>query len=67
MTIGATANERTAVVERRGFISKRRIWIILVRVAFVGGFFLLWEIASQRWIDAFLISSPTRILTSMIA
>jgi NitT/TauT family transport system permease protein len=67
MTIGATANERTAAVERRGFISKRRIWIILVRVAFVGGFFLLWEIASQRWIDAFLISSPTRILTSMIA
>jgi NitT/TauT family transport system permease protein len=67
MTIGATTSEQTTAVERRGFISKRRIWIILVRVAFVGGFFLLWEIASQRWIDAFLISSPTRILTSMIA
>jgi NitT/TauT family transport system permease protein len=67
MTIGATTSERTATVERSGFISKRRIWILLVRVALVGGFFLLWEIASQRWIDAFLISSPTRILTSMIA
>ncbi|SRR5581483_6651977 len=67
MTIGATTSERTAAVERSGFLSKRRVWIVLVRVAFVGGFFLLWEIASQRWIDAFLISSPSRILTSMIA
>lgn len=66
MTIGATTSERTAAVERTGFLSKRRVWILLVRVAFVGGFFLLWEIASQRWIDAFLISSPSRILTSMI-
>ena len=66
MTIGATTSERTAAVERTGFLSKRRVWILLVRVAFVSGFFLLWEIASQRWIDAFLISSPSRILTSMI-
>jgi NitT/TauT family transport system permease protein len=67
MTIGATTSERTAAVERNGFLSKRRVWILLVRIALVGGFFLLWEIASQRWIDAFLISSPSRILTSMIA
>src|ERR1041385_1963434 len=67
MTIEATTSERRAAVERSGFISKRRIWIALVRIAFVGGFFLLWEIASQRWIDAFLISSPSRILKSMIA
>jgi NitT/TauT family transport system permease protein len=67
MTIEATTSERRAAVERSRFISKRRIWIALVRIAIVGGFFLLWEIASQRWIDAFLISSPTRILKSMIA
>ncbi|HKA35029.1 MAG TPA: ABC transporter permease [Candidatus Binatia bacterium] len=67
MTIEATTTDRTQAAERSGFLSKRRIWILLVRVAFVGGFFLLWEIASQRWIDAFLISSPSRILKSMIA
>ncbi len=67
MTIGATTGEPAAAAERSGFLSKRRVWIALVRIAIVGGFFLLWEIASQRWIDAFLISSPTRILTAMIA
>jgi NitT/TauT family transport system permease protein len=48
-------------------MSKRRIGIVLLRVAIVGGFFLLWEVASQRWIDAFLISSPSRIIASMIS
>ncbi|HEY1268312.1 MAG TPA: ABC transporter permease [Candidatus Binatia bacterium] len=67
MTIEATTKERTQAAERSGLLSKRRIWILLVRVAFVGGFFLLWQIASERWIDAFLISSPSRIVTSMIA
>jgi NitT/TauT family transport system permease protein len=67
MTIEATTAEQRATAERNGFISKRRIWIALCRVAIIGGFFLLWEIASERWIDAFLISSPSRILKSMIA
>jgi len=63
----ATTAERRTIADRNGFISKRRIWIALCRVAIVGSFFLLWEIASERWIDAFLISSPSRILKSMIA
>ncbi|HTM09389.1 MAG TPA: ABC transporter permease [Verrucomicrobiae bacterium] len=67
MTIEATTSDRGKEAERRGLISKRRIWIVLLRVAIVGGFFLLWEIASERWIEAFLISSPSRIVTSMIA
>ena len=68
MTINATSSDRTkAAAERSGFMSKRRVGIILLRVAIVGGFFLLWEIASERWIDAFLISSPSRIVKSMIA
>jgi NitT/TauT family transport system permease protein len=67
MTIEATSSDRTkAAAERGGFMSKRRVGIILIRVAIVGGFFLLWEIASQRWIDAFLISSPSRIVVSMV-
>jgi NitT/TauT family transport system permease protein len=45
--------------------SKRRIWVMLVRVAIIGGFLGLWEIASGRWIELFLISSPSRILLSL--
>lgn len=44
----------------------KRLWVTLVRVAVIGGFLLLWEIASGRWIEPFLISSPSRILTSMV-
>jgi NitT/TauT family transport system permease protein len=66
MTIEAPTTDRTIAAERSGFISKRRVWIVLLRVGIVGGFFLLWEIASDRWVEAFLISSPSRILSSMI-
>src|SRR4051794_22858860 len=66
MAIEATTSNRTSAVERAGLISKRRVWIALLRVAIVGTFFLLWEIASERWVEAFLISSPSRILMSMI-
>ena len=31
-----------------------------------GVFLLLWEIASGRWIEPFLISSPSRILSSLV-
>ena len=48
-------------------LSTRGIGVTVVRVAIIGGFFLLWEIASGRWIEPFLISSPGRIFTSLIA
>ena len=41
--------------------------ITAIRIAIVGGFFLLWEIASGRWIEPFLVSSPSRIFWSLIA
>ena len=47
--------------------SMRGVGVTVVRVAIIGGFFLLWEIASGRWIEPFLISSPGRIFTSLIA
>lgn len=47
--------------------SMRGLGVTSVRVAIIGGFFLLWEIASGRWIEPFLISSPGRIFTSLIA
>lgn len=42
------------------------LWVNLVRLGVIGGFFLLWEIASGRWIEPFLISSPSRIFMSFI-
>jgi len=47
--------------------SPRGLGVTIVRVVIIGGFFLLWEIASGRWIETFLISSPGRIFTSLIA
>jgi sulfonate transport system permease protein len=39
----------------------------LARVAIIGGFLLLWEIASGKWIEPFLVSSPSRIFLSLIS
>jgi NitT/TauT family transport system permease protein len=38
-----------------------------IRFAVVGGFFLLWEFASGRWIEAFLISSPSKIWYAFVS
>jgi NitT/TauT family transport system permease protein len=40
---------------------QRTVVIHTIRVVVVGGFFLLWEIASGRWVEPFLISSPSKI------
>ena len=48
-------------------LSMRGLGVTSIRVAIIGGFFLLWEIASGRWIEPFLISSPGRIFTALIA
>ena len=45
---------------------RRPLSIHAIRIAVVGGFFLLWEIASGRWIEAFLISSPSRIWKAFV-
>lgn len=45
----------------------RGLGVTIVRFAIIGGFLLLWEIASGRWVEPFLISSPSRILSSLIA
>jgi NitT/TauT family transport system permease protein len=39
--------------------------VTLARFAIIAGFFALWELASGRWIEPFLISSPSRIFTSL--
>ena len=62
----ATASD-AAVAQPGGVLSMRGLGVTIVRFAIIGGFLLLWEIASGRWIEPFLISSPSRILSSLIA
>jgi NitT/TauT family transport system permease protein len=45
---------------------RRNLKIHAIRIFVVGGFFLLWEVASGRWIEAFLISSPSKIWTAFL-
>src|SRR5574341_237601 len=59
--------DAAAAGETGGLLWKKGLWIPLLRLGVVAGFLLLWEIASGRWIEPFLISSPTRIVASMIA
>jgi NitT/TauT family transport system permease protein len=40
--------------------------VALIRLGIVIAFFALWELASGRWVEPFLISSPSRIFISMI-
>ncbi len=61
------AGAAAIISQPSGFLWRRRLWVTLLRVTIIGGFFLLWEIASGKWIEPFLISSPSRILVSMVA
>jgi len=56
-----------AATPRGGVPSMGTLGVTLVRFAIIIGFFSLWEIASGRWIEPFLISSPSRIFTSLIS
>ncbi len=58
---------RAAVSSNGAKLSTRGVGVTLVRVSIIGGFLLLWEIASGRWVEAFLISSPSRIFVSLFA
>jgi NitT/TauT family transport system permease protein len=55
-----------AVLPKESGLSVRGIGVTILRVVIIGGFLLLWEVASGRWIEPFLISSPSRIFSSMI-
>jgi len=62
----STAKTAAASLAEAAFPT-RGLGVTIVRVAIIGGFFLLWEIASGRWIEPFLISSPSRIFSSLIS
>jgi NitT/TauT family transport system permease protein len=55
-----------AVLPKESGLSVRGVGVTILRVVIIGGFLLLWEVASGRWIEPFLISSPSRIFSSMI-
>jgi NitT/TauT family transport system permease protein len=61
------ASGDAAVLPKDGGLSVRGIGVTILRVVIIGGFLLLWEVASGRWIEPFLISSPSRIFSSMIS
>jgi NitT/TauT family transport system permease protein len=62
------ASSRVVAGTARGTVrSMRTVSVMLVRFAIIIGFFSLWQIASGRWIEPFLISSPSRIFTSLIS
>lgn len=63
--IGST-QEIVAPNKQSGF-NLRGLGVTLGRAGIVGGFLLLWQIASGRWIEPFLISSPSRIFSSLVA
>jgi NitT/TauT family transport system permease protein len=56
----------TAALKRDAGFNFRGLSVTLIRFGIVCGFLLLWQIASGRWIEPFLISSPSRIFASMI-
>ncbi len=58
--------EKAGAGERAPLYWRRTLWVNLLRAGIVGGFFLLWEIASGRWVESFLISSPSRIWASFM-
>jgi sulfonate transport system permease protein len=60
------AARNTASAPKSAALSMSAVGVTIVRFAIVGGFLLLWQIASGPWIEPFLISSPSRIFTSFI-
>ena len=61
------ASSELRTTPAKPIFSKRGLTVTAIRSAIVMGFFLAWELASGRWIEPFLISSPSRIFTSLLA
>jgi NitT/TauT family transport system permease protein len=61
----ATTQPKRTTTRPMSIFSMRALTVTLIRSAIVIGFLLAWELASGRWIEPFLISSPSRILMSL--
>lgn len=60
------ASDQPMAAPAKSALTLRGLSITLARFGIIFGFFLLWEVASGRWIEPFLISSPSRIFTSLV-
>jgi NitT/TauT family transport system permease protein len=61
------ASAKLPAAPAKPLFSRRALTVTVIRSAIVIGFLLAWEFASGRWIEPFLISSPSRILTSLVS
>jgi len=61
-----TESDKARALEKAPLYWRRTLWVNLLRAGIVGGFFLLWEVASGRWVEPFIISSPSRIWASLL-
>ena len=50
----------TNVAQARAAFSMHGFRVTLVRMVIIGGFLLLWQIASGRWIEPFLMNDPPK-------
>jgi NitT/TauT family transport system permease protein len=57
----------TVAAPARSYFSMRTLSVTLIRTGIIVGFLVAWELASGRWIEPFLISSPSRILSSLVS
>jgi NitT/TauT family transport system permease protein len=62
-----SSGKEAGKIHRGPIFTTRTAGVIAIRFGVIGGFLALWQLASGRWIEPFLISSPSRILTSLIA
>jgi NitT/TauT family transport system permease protein len=61
------SSSATTATPAKSSRSMRVVGVTFVRAAIILGFLGLWELASGRWLEPFLISSPSRIFSSLIA
>src|SRR5918996_1032811 len=62
----STASSTEGPTPRAPVRSLGSMGVTLARFSIILGFFLAWELASGRWIEPFLISSPSRIFSSLV-
>lgn len=71
MSMSDSGQEKHISKEHQLYLQKRRMYkyrVLIVQIALLLGFFLLWEVAGNlRWIDPFITSQPSRILRTLVS
>jgi NitT/TauT family transport system permease protein len=64
--VNVDGTPRDAPLPKEAGLRVRSMGVTLIRGGIISGFLLVWQIASGRWIEPFLISSPSRIFSALI-